>query len=153
VLREQEQAHARLRRELEAEQARAATPAGLSWKDFRGLAGALAKAPDPFEARVRLRAALRRAVAGVWLLVTRKGKDAVCVAQVFFHGGLVRGYVIYQRQKRNGFGGPKPAASRARSLAGLLGEADVDLRRREDALALEEELQARDWAGLWAALG
>src|SRR5262249_53078363 len=66
---------------------RDANPLRASWGAAKSLAGALATAPDPQHARLRLRSALGNIVAEVWLLVVRRGRDRVAAAQLWFHGG------------------------------------------------------------------
>lgn len=56
------------------------------WLAVRGLMNALGEAADPVDARLRLRAALRRVVERIYLLVAGAGRGRVAVAQVFFHG-------------------------------------------------------------------
>jgi hypothetical protein len=87
-----------------------------------------------------LRAALRRIVDSIWLLVVPRGQDRICAIQVWFAGGKRhRDYLMLAR--RNGQWG-------AWSLAAVTVPADLDLRRQADAAALEAELQNLDPARL-----
>src|SRR5262249_54065503 len=54
---------------------KAAHPLSESWGEAKTLLGALADAPDPEEARLRLRALLRRIVVEIRLLVVRRGRS------------------------------------------------------------------------------
>jgi hypothetical protein len=50
----------------------------------------------PQDVRLRLRAALRRIIDSIWLLVVPRGRDRLCVAKVRFTGGgqrEVQGYL------------------------------------------------------------
>jgi DNA invertase Pin-like site-specific DNA recombinase len=129
---------------------RAAHPLSASWGETQTLLGAMEAAPDKAEAYTRLRTALRRIVEGIWLLVVPRGRDRLCAAQVWFKRdeGEVRSrsYLILHRHAGSGSGW------RAGSLADVTGPADLDLRRREDAAALEEELAGQDAEALWEAL-
>jgi hypothetical protein len=63
--------------------------------------GALATAPDPLEARLRLRLALRRILDSVWVLVVPRGKYRLCEVQIFFRAGekvAYRSIAIFFRQ-------------------------------------------------------
>jgi DNA invertase Pin-like site-specific DNA recombinase len=143
------------KRLVEAEY-RAAHPLAGSWADAHSLLDTLASAPDPADARVRLRSALRRLVKGVWLLVVARGADRLAAVQIHFTGGTARrDYLILHR--------PAKANARARTEGGVwvatwpldrnqakagemvpTGSEELDLRRRADVLALEAELLERD---------
>jgi hypothetical protein len=101
------------KRELEAEltdaQARATCPASRAWNEFGSLLELLDKAEDPRDARLRLRAALRRMVDAIWMLVVPRGGDRLAVAQVFFAGGHhFRSYFIVHRPPRSNGRAKKP---------------------------------------------
>lgn len=147
LVREQEAAEARLKEDLEREQAEAARPAEHDWQEFRDLAGSLAAAPDLAEAlaaapdaddvRLRLRAVLRRRVESIRLQIARHGRGRLAVVQVWFaEGGRHRDYAIYYKQAaRNCAGGWW-----VRSVAGDL--ATLDLRDPKDAAELAKALAA-----------
>jgi hypothetical protein len=71
----------------------------------------LDRAPDPQDARLRLRSTLRRIVDSIFLLVVPRGRDRLAVAQVYFQGGQkVRAYfIIHQPPKAK----QKPASPAA----------------------------------------
>ncbi len=65
----------------------AAHPLSESWGEAQTLADAIDNAADPRDARLRLRAALRRIVDSVWLLVVPRGLDRLAAVQIRFAGG------------------------------------------------------------------
>jgi hypothetical protein len=67
-----------------------------SWGDAKSLVKTLAEAPDPLDARVRLRSALRRIVDSICIRVVPRGKERLALVQVWFKGGEnFRTYTIY----------------------------------------------------------
>jgi DNA invertase Pin-like site-specific DNA recombinase len=110
----------------------AAHPLAASWDEAKTLAGAVADADDPGDARLRLRAALRRIVEEIWLLVVPRGRGRLCAIQVFFRGapGPVdlgtqsfegrtvpthrRDYLVWYRPASGSFGKPTPAQLKQR---------------------------------------
>jgi hypothetical protein len=94
------------KREVEGKRAvakqRAAAPAAEAWGEVKTLLDALEAAPDPREARVRLRAVLSRVVDSIYLLVTGRGNRRYAAVQVNFNvdGTLpaTRHYSLYHRQ-------------------------------------------------------
>jgi DNA invertase Pin-like site-specific DNA recombinase len=132
----QQEAAARL---LEARES-AVYPLSESWGEAQGLLGALDAAPDPREARLRLRSALRRIVESAWLLIVPRGQERLSAVQFWFTGGRCRSYLILSRPAA----GPRPAGCRAGSCAdvGLL--ADIDLREPAHVRRAEQGLQALD---------
>jgi hypothetical protein len=140
---------------LAAAQEKAAHPLSAAWGEAQTLLGALDSAPDPREARLRLRSALRRIVDSVWLLVVRRGLCRLCAVQVWFADGKRhRDYLILSRQAQ---GGGRQAATRpggwwARSLSALTKHDDLDLRDPTDAHALERLLLRQDLEQLAAQL-
>jgi DNA invertase Pin-like site-specific DNA recombinase len=149
VLREQEAVEARLKDELEEEKAKAASVPEKDWSQFKDLAETLATAKDQDDARLRLRAILRRMVDSVWLLIVARGRVRLCAAQVWFKDGIIRhrGYLLYCRVAAHRSAG----GWRTRSLATVAEAGDIDLRKRPDAKWLEKELATIDLAALWAA--
>jgi DNA invertase Pin-like site-specific DNA recombinase len=59
-------------------------PLSASWRDIKSLADLLDSADDPADLRIRLRAAVRRVVEEIWVLVVRRGRDQLASVQVFF---------------------------------------------------------------------
>jgi hypothetical protein len=118
---------------------------GESWGEAMSLIDALDAAPDPKDARLKLRMLLRQLVKDIWILVvpltpTRR----VAAVQVWFESGIHRDYLIHCQGA--GFG--RKGGWWARSLATVADPQDLDLRRREDAEALAEVLAEMDLADL-----
>jgi DNA invertase Pin-like site-specific DNA recombinase len=82
---------------LAEERQKAAHPLSESWGEAQGLIEALDRAPDPADARRRLRAALRRIVEDIRLLVVPRGRDRLAYVQLYFEGGRQRDYCIWHR--------------------------------------------------------
>lgn len=140
-VREAEAALRALDDRLAAARQEAATPLADSWGELPGLADAAGR-PD---GRVRLAATLRRVVDSIWCLFLPAGENRVAAVQVWFAGGRHRDYLITSRPARRGPGGGRRAPSwsvRALAAPGLPG--GLDLRRRDDAGALETFLGAID---------
>jgi DNA invertase Pin-like site-specific DNA recombinase len=143
VLRQLEAREEELSAKLQEARQRAAVPLAGAWQDARSLAGTLDSAPDPADARIRLRAALRRIVDSIYILVVPRGHARLAAVQIWFaEGERCRDYLIhYQPGKAN-------AAARTeghwavRSLASVATAGDLDLRQRQDAEALEAVLAA-----------
>src|SRR5262249_34901733 len=74
-----------------------ASPLGEAWGDCQTLLDAIDRAPEPEEARVRLRAALRRIVEEIWCLFVDRGIVRLAAVQVWFAGGAHRDYLIMHR--------------------------------------------------------
>jgi hypothetical protein len=116
---------------------------------------ALEAAPDPTDARLRLRAALRRIVEDVWLLVVPhgRGRDRLCAVQIYFAGrGRHRDYLILHRPATGGRVGVRPARWWTKSLSTVTAPGDLDLRKRADARKLEAVLSSLDVGALSDAL-
>jgi DNA invertase Pin-like site-specific DNA recombinase len=146
-LRQKEARQAELVKLLAEARQRAAHPLSASWGEARSLLEAIDTAPDPEDVRVRLRGALRRIIESVWLLPVPRGRDRLCAAQIYFSGGeRHRDYLIYHKAA----GGGRKGSWWAKSLASVADPDDLDLRRREDAAALEQQLAEVDLARLTA---
>jgi hypothetical protein len=78
---------AELVKQLAEAKQRARHPLSESWGETQSLIGALAQAPDPEDARRRLRSALRRIIDSIYLLVVPRGLDRLAAVQVWFKGG------------------------------------------------------------------
>jgi DNA invertase Pin-like site-specific DNA recombinase len=127
----------------------AATPLGEAWGQCRSLLDAMDDAADQGEARVRLRAAMRRTINGIWCLFIGRGSWRVAAAQVYFAGGAHRDYLILRRPAHGG--GTCPAPRRAETLlvrsfasAGVAAEGELDLRKPAHARRLERVLLSLD---------
>jgi DNA invertase Pin-like site-specific DNA recombinase len=141
-LREKEDQYRDLAAKLAAAQEKAAHPLSEAWGQCQTLAAAVDSAPDPIDARLRLRSALRRIIESVWLLIVPCGKDRLCAVQVWFAGGKRhRDYLILYQPTRNQFA---PGDWWARSLAAVASCGDLDLRRRKDAGELAKTLAGLD---------
>ncbi len=77
----------------------ASHPLSESWGECQSLADTLAAAADPYDARMRLRSALRRIVVGIRLLIVPRKQDRIAVIQVDFGGkqSKRRNYVLLYR--------------------------------------------------------
>jgi hypothetical protein len=81
----------------QAAEIKKAKPASASWDETQSLLQILDKADDPEDVRARLKAALRRIVSSVQLLVVSKGHHRVCYCQVWFttNPATYRAYHIF----------------------------------------------------------
>jgi DNA invertase Pin-like site-specific DNA recombinase len=142
-LRDKEVEKRRLVERLSEARQKAANPLREAWGECKTLLAALDKAPDANEARLRLRAVVRRIIESVWLLVVPRGLDRLCAVQIWFGGGeRCRNYLVWHRPP-NGLTGAE-GSWWAWSLASVVKSGDLDLRRPEDARDLEEALLAAD---------
>jgi hypothetical protein len=130
---------------------RAEHPLSETWGETQTLLAALDAAADPEDARLRLRAALRQIVEGIWLLVVPRGRDRLAWAQLWFHGkGRRRDYLILHRPPRANASSRTPGRAFVESKPQLT--APCDLRRPEDARKLEARLAAVDVETLAAVM-
>jgi DNA invertase Pin-like site-specific DNA recombinase len=127
----------------------AASPLGEAWGTLPTLLDALAAAPDPEEARVRLRAALRRVVEGAWCVFVARGARRLAAVQIQLIGGARRHYLILHRPATGGAVGSRPGGWSAKSVKLRRG---LDLRDRACALDYAETLKGLDIDDLEAAL-
>jgi DNA invertase Pin-like site-specific DNA recombinase len=142
-----------LAEKLAAAREKAAHPLSETWGEAQTLMGALKRAADQTDARLRLRSALRRMVESVWLQVVGRGMDRLCAVQIWFAGGQRhRDYLILHRPPRSNGKARKEGGWRCWSLADVAkpGDLDLDLRRRADARELEAALQVLDVSALLA---
>jgi DNA invertase Pin-like site-specific DNA recombinase len=87
---------------LDLAQQKAAHPLSETWGEAQTLIEALEKAPDPEEARLRLRSPLRRIVDSISILVVSRGADLICRAQINFSGtDEFRSFTIFHRAPRS----------------------------------------------------
>jgi DNA invertase Pin-like site-specific DNA recombinase len=123
---------------------RAAHPLSEAWGEAKSLPATLDRAPDPEAARLRLRAVLRRIVDSIYLLVVPRGRDRLAAVQVWFAGGKKhRDYFVLHRPAKANASARTAGQWWVRSLAEIAAGV-LDLRRREDALLLEESLSTVD---------
>jgi DNA invertase Pin-like site-specific DNA recombinase len=140
-------------RDLDAEltkaRQKAATPAEEAWSEAHTLMDLIDNAPDPDDARLRLRAALRRIVDSIWLLVVPRGRDRLASVQVWFADGeRHRDYLILHRPPKSNGKARQEGGWWARSLAGVAAPGDLDLRDRGQAGGLARDLEKIDLAAL-----
>jgi hypothetical protein len=148
VLRQMEARKRQVDDELAEARQRAASPLSESWGECRSLLDALGAAPDPEEARLRLRSVLHRIVESVWILVVPLGFDRLAAVQVYFKGDGRRDYLIMNRRTRSNQKVHIPTRWWARSLAGVVQEGSLDLRKPEHSARLQAALEALDVADL-----
>jgi DNA invertase Pin-like site-specific DNA recombinase len=142
VLRQLEARDRELADQLAEARQKAAHPLSESWGETQTLLAAIDAAPNPREARLRLRAALQRIIDCIWLLVVPRGRDLLCAVQVWFAGGKRhRDYLIMHRVGTGGAVGTRPPQWWARSLASVVKPGKLDLRRPEHAADLAEALE------------
>jgi DNA invertase Pin-like site-specific DNA recombinase len=144
VLRDLEAQKQDLARKLAEARQRAAHPLSEVWGEAQTLLETLAAAPDPRDARMRLRAALRRMVNSIWMLVVPRGVTRLAAVQIWFDGGRHRDYLILYKSA----GRCRPGGWWARSFARAAISDDFDLRNREDAAQLETVLLHTELANL-----
>jgi DNA invertase Pin-like site-specific DNA recombinase len=141
VLRTLEEKHKALAEELAEARREAASPPMEAWGQCRTLIDALDRAPDQGEARVRLRAALRRIVDGVWVLAVGRGRDRLAAAQLWFADGKhQRSFLILHRPARANGVSRTEGSWTVRSFKDVAGAGSLDLRRRDHAARLEKVL-------------
>lgn len=111
-----------------------AIPLAEAWGEAQSLCSVLDNSPDPEDTRLRLRSVLRRTIDSIWLLVSGRGGDRLCSAQVWFKGGAkFRNYrILYRPRKANGVSA-KPGRIWVESLPYPVTPGVVDFRKREDA--------------------
>jgi DNA invertase Pin-like site-specific DNA recombinase len=141
VLRKLEGQKRDLAAKLAEARQKAANPLSESWGEAQSLMAALDAAPDPEDARLRLRSALRRIVESIWLLVVPRGKDRLCAVQVWFTGGdRHRDYLVLHRAAVANGNSRTPCSWWARSLAHDAVPGELDLRDRTHAERLAKVL-------------
>jgi DNA invertase Pin-like site-specific DNA recombinase len=128
-----------LTEQLDALRQQAAHPAGECWGEAMSLIDVLDQAPNPKEARIKLRLLLRQLVKEIWILVVSKSPTRrLAAVQVFFESGARRDYLIHCQAA----GHCRKGDWSVRSLASVADPADLDLRRRDHAARLERVLSA-----------
>jgi DNA invertase Pin-like site-specific DNA recombinase len=124
-------------------QARAASPLATAWGEFPTLTKALAIAPDQKDARLRLRASLRRIVESIHLLIVRRLQDHLCAVQVCFASGQARRTYFVLHRPASGSRPPDPRAGSISSLDPQHGTdlVGLDLRDPSQVQAMETFLE------------
>lgn len=109
----------------------------------------LDNAPDPQDARLRLRSALRHIISDIWLLIVPRGRARLAAVQVWFTDGKRRrDYLLFHRPARANASARTDEQWWARSLAAVAEPGDLDLRNRDHAARLEAALLALDLGSL-----
>jgi DNA invertase Pin-like site-specific DNA recombinase len=93
---------------LDDARADAASPPAEAWKEAVTLIDLLDNADDREDVRPRLRAALRRTIKEVWLIVVPRGRTRLCEVQVFFARGGYRRYWVARRSPYGNQSGRQP---------------------------------------------
>jgi hypothetical protein len=128
---------------------KAAHPLSESWGEAKTLLSRMIAADSSEDVRLRLRSTLRRIVESVWLLVVPRGSIRLCAVQVWFaEVGRHRNYLICHRPSKANASARTEGGWSVRSLASMATPDDLDLRRREDAEALERVLAKIDLSPL-----
>ena len=146
-LRAKEDEQRELTAGLTEARAKAAHPLAESWGQCRSLLSAIDKAPDPDDARLRLRSALRRMVESICMLVVPRGLTRLVAVQVYFVGDGHRDYIICHRPAHFSYAGRTEAAWWVRSLAPEH-STDLDLRDPGHAQRLARALEQTDLGAL-----
>jgi hypothetical protein len=140
-LRRQEAQQRDLTEKLKAARLKAAHPLDESWRECQSLAETLDTAPDPEDARLRLKSALRRIVESIHMLVVPRGYERLCAVQIWFTDGMKhRDYLILHRPPSGNHKVRHEGGWWVRSLSSIAKPGDLDLRRRADASKLEKVL-------------
>jgi hypothetical protein len=122
---------------------KAAHPLSETWGQAQSLVGLVDGASDPADVRLRLRAALRRMVDSIWLLVVPRSLSRLCAVQIWFADGKRhRDYLILNTPPKANQWGRSEGGWSAYALASAVKAGELDLRRPEHARQLEEVLAA-----------
>jgi DNA invertase Pin-like site-specific DNA recombinase len=139
-LREREGEKKALAEKLAAARQKAAHPLSESWGECQSLIDVLDNAPDPADARLRLRAVLRHITDSIWLLVVPRGFDRLAAVQIWFAGcKRHRDYVILYRRTRANAQVRKPPSGEVLSFADI-DAGPHDLRTRAGVARVEKLL-------------
>lgn len=148
ALRQLEAREAKLMVELQENAETTAAPRVDTWRDAKSLIGMLDKVrgtDKEEDVRLRLRAALRRVVAEIWLLVVPRGRDKVAACQLrFADGQSCRTYVILHRRAQGNQHGRQEGDSWVRSVKNSSTIGRLDLRDRKHVRQLEELLRTTE---------
>jgi DNA invertase Pin-like site-specific DNA recombinase len=143
VLRDLEQQRREVETELHQARQEAASPVGEAWHNCHGLIDALDKAPNPEDARLRLRAALRRIcdeILVVFVAVPKSQRRLAAVQMVFKHGAVSRRYIIEHKAASANAKAITPAQTKTLSIKANNKHARWDLSDHEQACRLAETL-------------
>jgi DNA invertase Pin-like site-specific DNA recombinase len=144
-VRELEARQADVSRRLTEARQRAAHPLSEAWGQAQSLLAVLDSAPDPDDARLRLRSSLRRIVADIWLLVVPRGCDRLAAVQIWFTGyKRHRSYVILHRPPRSNGKTRKKGLRKVGFLPDVARIGEIDLRKRNHLPQVERWLTEVD---------
>ena len=144
--------------DLESAKREAASPLSDSLDELNSLAGVLAKDGGD-ETRLKVRAAIRKIVSGVWVLLVKNGKTRIAAVRVMFGTERARDYLIaYTDSPKPGNGKPKSPgklvtyAFKQRANVSVMHFdkpdtiefAGLDLREKDDAVRVEKVLAGWD---------
>jgi hypothetical protein len=149
ALRRKEERQEVVARLLAEAQAQQANPPAESWGEAQSL---MAAVQNP-EAKMLLRAVLRRVVDSIQLLVVPRGKDRLAWCQVCFNAGNTvkrRDFLILHRPPRANASGRTEGCVKVESAPNL--KAPIDLRKVDDAKRLESYLLDEDLDTLCAGM-
>jgi DNA invertase Pin-like site-specific DNA recombinase len=138
VLREKEAEEELTASALQDELAASVRPVEKAWEELSSLVDLVRVQGD--EARLRIRGVLRSIVQEARVLLIRRGSYTLAGVLVYFTGAAVRHYLVVYRTACPG----RPRGRWCDSLASAADVEELDLRRPEDAAALEEVLGAMD---------
>ena len=165
VLGKKEARRKELAEALAVKRAEEATPVSASWGEFQTLVDVLDTATDREDARRRLQAALRRVVAGIWLLIVPRGRSRIAAVRVLFAGcEKARDYLLVYTPPIGNWKTSSPANLRSysfrqranvsvmnidptdiyKSVPDTIAFSGVDLREPKDAAEVEEVLARWD---------
>jgi DNA invertase Pin-like site-specific DNA recombinase len=151
LLRDLEREKGETSKALESAKAKASSPAAEVLGEAQSLADLLdaAEEGELLPLRVKIKARIADLIGDMRLLVVPRPGDRLAALSVWFkESGLRRDYLIRFVPGRSYGKGRVDAASQVVSLADVVKAGDLDLREREDAAALEQELLALDPADL-----
>ena len=145
VLRRKEEKKKTIATNLADASQRAASPLAESWGEAKSLLGLIDSTGRSEALMLRLRAVLRRLIDTIRVVIVPRGMTRLCALQVFFTGtreDRPRGYLIANRSAWAGKSAHRRPA-RWWAMARAFSRA-FDLRQREDAAGLTEELKELD---------
>jgi hypothetical protein len=158
VLRKLEKSRTEAADDLASAQRDAAAPLNSAWGETRSLLDALKSAPHQAEARVRLRAILRRIVDGIWCLFINRpvapttegtlGRVRMAAVQFRFTGGAHRDYLIIHHAAHGNAAGRQEGSTWVRTFADA-GDGPLDLRKQKDATKLLQDLARMDLSAIF----
>jgi DNA invertase Pin-like site-specific DNA recombinase len=129
--------------ELDAARLRKYHPVSEAWGEAKPLlAAALAEAPDPQDARLRLRGVLKRMIDGIWLVIVPRGRDRLAAAQIWFkERNRHREYVILHRPPKSNGKSTSEGWRWVESFPDLFKPGHADLRNPKHVARVERFLR------------